>query len=84
MCLINAIANDMLYHNLCWAKVIKKAEALSKTVHTNKKIIQTVSEIELINLIELELNDPSHQILNMDKVSITYRKESSIYDVHKK
>ena len=84
MCLINAIANDMLYHNLCWAKVKKKAEALSKTVYTNKKIIQTVSVIELINLIELELNDPSHQILDMDKVSITYRKESSIYDVHKK
>ena len=74
----------MLYHNLCWAKVKKKAEALSKTVYTNKKIIQTVSVIELINLIELELNDPSHQILDMDKVSITYRKESSIYDVHKK
>ena len=63
----------MLYHNLCWATVKKKAEAPQKTVYNSKEIIHTVSEIELINLIESELNDPSHQILDMNKVTITYR-----------
>ena len=67
MCPGDALANDVLYHNLCWATVKKKGEAPRKTVWTNKEIIHTVSEIELINLIESELNDPSH------KVNITYR-----------
>ena len=67
MCPGEALANDVLYHNLWWATVKKKGEAPRKTVWTNKEIIHTVSEIELINLIESELNDPSH------KVNITYR-----------
>ena len=56
MCLEDAIANDALCHDLCWATVKKKAEAPRKTVYTNKKLF-TVSEIELINLIESELNE---------------------------
>ena len=55
----------MRYINLCWATVKKKAEAPQKTVYNSKEIIHTVSEIELINLIESELNDPSHQILDI-------------------
>ena len=73
MCPGDAIANDALYHNLCWATVKKKAEAPQKTVYNSKEIIHTVSEMELINLIESELNDPSLQILDMNKVNITYR-----------
>ena len=69
----DAIANDVLYHNLCWAIVKKKADVPRKTVYNSKEIIHTVPEIELIYLIELELNDPSHQILDMNKVNITYR-----------
>ena len=73
VCPGDAIANDVLYHNLCWATVKKKAEAPQKTVYNSKEIIHTVSEMELINLIESELNDPSLQILDMNKVNITYR-----------
>ena len=69
----DAIANDVLYHNLCWAIVKKKADVPRKTVYNSKEIIHTVPEIELIYLIELELNDLSHQILDMNKVNITYR-----------
>ena len=50
----------------------KKAEAPQKTIYNSKKIIHTVSKIELINLIKSELNDPSHQTLDMNKVNITY------------
>ena len=51
----------------------KKAEAPQKTVYNSKETIHTVSEIELINLMELELNDLSHQILDLNKVNIAYR-----------
>ena len=69
MCPGDAIANDVLYHNHCWATVKKKAEAPRKAVYRNKEIIHTVSEIELINLIESELNDPSHKILDINSVA---------------
>ena len=55
VCPGDAIANDVLYRNLCWATVKNKAEALQKTVYNSQEIIHTVSEIELINLIESEL-----------------------------
>ena len=73
MCPGDAIANDVLYHNRCWSTVKKKAEAPQKTVYNSKETIHTVSEIELINLMELELNDLSHQILDLNKVNIAYR-----------
>ena len=69
VCSGDAIANDVLYHNICWATVKKKAEAPQKTVYTNKEIIRSLSEIELINLIESELNDPSYQILDINSVA---------------
>ena len=69
VCSGDAIANDVSYHNLCWATVKKKAEAPRKTVYINKEIIHTVSDIGLINLIESELNDPSHQILDINSVA---------------
>ena len=69
MCSGDAIANDVLYHNICWATVKKKAEAPQKTVYTNKEILRSLSETELINLIESQLNDPSHQILDINSVA---------------
>ena len=69
MCSGDAIANDVLCHNICWATVKKKAEAPQKTVYTNKEIIRSLSEIKLINLIESELNDPSYQILDINSVA---------------
>ena len=73
VCTGDAIANDVLNHNLCWTTVKNKAEVPWKTVYTSKEIIHTVPEIEPKNLIKSDLNDPSHQILDMDKVNITYR-----------
>ena len=69
MCSGDAIANDVLYHNICWATVKKKAEAPQKTVYTNKEILRSLSETELINLIESQLNDPSPQILDINSVA---------------
>ena len=69
MCPGDAIANDVLCHNHCWATIRKKAEVPRKTVYRNKEIIHTVLETELINLIESELNDPSHQTLDINIVA---------------
>ena len=52
VCPGDTIANDVLYYNLCWAAVKKKGETPQKTVYNSKEIIHTVSEIELISLIE--------------------------------
>ena len=69
VCSGDAIANDVFYRNLCWATVKKKAEAPQKTVYASKEIIRSLSETELINLIESELNDPSHQILDISSLA---------------
>ena len=51
-----------------------KLKSLIKPPYKNKYIIQTVSEIELINLTELEeLSDPSHKVLDLNQINITYR-----------
>lgn len=68
-CPENAIAN-VLYQKLGWARMKRKAEEPHKTCI---QIIQAVSEIELINLTELELSDPSHKVLDMNQINITYR-----------
>ena len=39
VCPGDAIENDVLYHNLCWATVKEKAEAPQKTVYNSKEII---------------------------------------------
>ena len=45
-----------LHHNLCWPRMKKTAELPQKSEYKNKEIFQTVSEIKLKNLIELELD----------------------------
>ena len=51
-------------------------EPPQKSEYKNKEIFQTISEIELINLIEYELGNPSYmnQInMNMNQINITDR-----------
>ena len=48
-------------------------EPPQKSEYKNKEIFQTISEIELINLIEYELGNPSYRVLDMNQINITYR-----------
>ena len=50
----DAIANDVLYHNLCWANAKKKSVPCVEIEENFSKIL---SEIELINFVEASLND---------------------------
>ena len=68
MCLGDAIANDVLYHSLCWATVKRKLRRYRKLYTPIEKFFILFQKY----LIESKLNDPSHQILDMNKVSKTY------------
>ena len=45
----DTIANDVIYHNLCWAKAKKKVLPKSKPVESYSN---TLADIELLNFIE--------------------------------
>ena len=66
----DAIANDVLYHNLCWASAKKKSVPCVEIEENFSKIF---SEIELINFVEASLNDPAKTVLDMNIVNKAYK-----------
>ena len=66
----DAIANDVIYHNLCWAKAKKKALPKSKPVESYSK---TLADIELLNFIENRVFQNPDTVLDMNNVNSTYR-----------
>ena len=68
MCLGDAIANDVLYHSLCWATVKRKLWRYRKHYTPIEKFFMLFQKY----LIESKLNDLSHQILDINKVNKTY------------
>ena len=67
----DVIANDVLYHNLCWANAKKRTK--EKVVGEPENHRKTLSEIELIKFVEAHLNYPSLPILDMNKVDTSLR-----------
>ena len=67
----DAIANDVLYHNLCWAKEKKKVQP--KTLNEPENYRKTLSEIELVKYVESYICDPSLPILDMSQVDSIYK-----------
>ena len=67
----DAIANDVLYHNLCWAKEKKKVQP--KTLNEPENYRKTLSEIELVKYVESYICDPSLPILDMNQVDSIYK-----------
>ena len=63
----DAIANYVLYHNLCGANAKKKSVPCVEIEENFSKIL---SEIELINL---SLNDPAKTVLDMNIVNKAYK-----------
>ena len=67
----DAIANDVIYHNLCWAKEKKKAQP--KTLNEPENYRKALSKIELVKYIESHICDPSLPILDMNQVDSIYK-----------
>ena len=70
----DGVANDVRYHLPCWVKA-KKAQEIERVVTTDNEenIGQILSDIEILNLTECELNDPSKKILDMNTVNTIYK-----------
>ena len=68
----DAIANDVLYHHLCWNSAKRQAEPKSYPIDN---AIKTTSDIELLNFIESFFNhDPKNKVLDMNNVNSIYLK----------
>ena len=71
----DAVANEVKYHLKCWSsckQIVAKKE--SESIDNEKEsYAQTVSDIEIVNLIQSGLNDPSLKILDMNMINDAYR-----------
>ena len=67
----DAVDNDVIYHNLCWAKAKKKAVPKQKPT---ENYIKTLSNVEILNHIEKSLVDNSTEFLDMNKLNAVYKK----------
>ena len=65
------MANDVLYHNFCWAKPRKKAVPKQKPV---ENYIKTLSKVEILNRIENSLVDNSTKLLDMNRLNEVHKK----------
>ena len=71
----DGFANDVHYHLPCWVKAKKEAQRIGRVATTDKEenIGQILSDIEILNLTERELNDPSKKVLDMNTVNTVYK-----------
>ena len=68
----DAVANDVLYHHICWNSAKRQAEPNSYPIDN---AIKTTSDIELLSLIESFFNhDAKSKVLDMNNVNSIYRK----------
>ena len=67
----NFVANNVIYHNLCWAKAKKKAVPKQKPT---ENYIKTLSNVEILNHTENSLVDNSTEFLDMNKLNEVYKK----------
>ena len=70
----DGVANDVQYHLKCWIYLQRKT---NKDDNSNVQEInnhaQMTSDIEILNLVEVELKEPSKIVLDMNTVNTTYK-----------
>ena len=64
------VANDVVYDHTCWIKA--KGEAAPKTVVT-ENFVKTLSDLELLNLIELRFSTKPQEMIEMNEINRIYR-----------
>ena len=67
----DAVANDVVYHLKCWVTAQKQIEPQTKTQEIDN-FNQVVCDIELINLIRHNLNNPSGIVMDMNTLNKKY------------
>ena len=63
-------ANDVVYHNNCWARVRSKIHPRKKK---NDNVAHTLSEFEVINFVQTQINDPEQSCLDINMVDCMFK-----------
>ena len=66
----DGIANDVVYHNNCWARMRSKVRPRKEK---NDSIAHTLSEIEIINFFQTQINDPEQSYLDIYMVDCMFK-----------
>ena len=66
----DGIANDVVYHNNCWARVRSKVHPRKEK---NDSISHTLSAIEIINFVQTQMNDPEQSCLDINMVDCMFK-----------
>ena len=66
----DAVASNFVYHDICWIRA--KREVAPETVVT-ENFVKTLSDIELLNLIELRFSTKPQEMIEMNEINRIYR-----------
>ena len=69
-CASDGVANDVLYHHLCWNSAKRKAEANSNP--ENHESMKVISNIELLNYVRLNVRPNQKKLIDMNDVNSAY------------
>ena len=68
----DTVANEVVYHDVCWVKA--KREAKRKPIKV-ENFVETLSDIELVNYFELEFLLQKDYIMTMNDADKIYKKK---------
>ena len=66
----DAVANDVVYHNRCWANARSKVRPRQEK---DDSINHNLSEIEVLNIVQTQLKDPDQPYLDINIVNEIYK-----------
>ena len=66
----DGIANDVVYHSNCWARVRSKVLPRKEK---NGSIAHTLLETEIINFVQTQINDPEQSRLDINMVDCMFK-----------
>ena len=66
----DAVASNFVYHDICWIRA--KCEVAPETVVT-ENFVKTLSDIELLNLIELRFLAKPREMIEMNEINRIYK-----------
>ena len=66
----DGVANDIVYHNNCWARVRSKVRPRKEK---NDSIAHTLSEMEIINFVQTQINDREQFCLDINMVDCMFK-----------
>ena len=71
----DAVANDVMYHLHCWVIAKRNAHETDKSVEVpeSTNVTQVIADIELVNLVDIEIRDPTLKVLDMNTINEKYK-----------